>query len=125
MIVWVTLSIVRDDLRVGLEQALARDHPHQLLGQVHVGRLERAGLDDAEVRLGRLAALGARPELKVSWKEVSLTFSRPFRVGEVGERDLAEGVGLAVGEAGEDDAGRVDLDAAQAAGRLAVRVDAC
>src|ERR1700728_2352600 len=42
----------RDDLRVGVEGPLRRDHVDQLRGQVDVGTLEGAGLDAAEARRG-------------------------------------------------------------------------
>src|SRR5580658_1202778 len=40
----------RDDLRIGVECALRRDHIHQLRGQIHVGAFQRAGLNAAESR---------------------------------------------------------------------------
>ena len=108
-----------DRLRVGLVDALRRDHVDQLGGEVDVRFLDRPGLQDAQVARARSADErsarfeGLRPG-------VAAERLQPLRVAEARDLDLPRGTRLAVRVARVDDAVGLDLRADQLARRIAV-----
>src|SRR5690606_3997252 len=109
----------RDHLRIRLEVALRGDHVDELLRDIHVRGFERARLNQSEARITGLAAHGLTRRERLRPHRVSKLL-QPLWVREVRDRHLAERLRATVREARLNDAGRIDVDADQASGRIAV-----
>ena len=113
------LAVGLDRLGVGLEVALRDDQVDEFVGQLDVGAFERPRLDRAEPLRARLS--DEQRARRAGLRPVGVAERlQPLRVGDVGERDLAERLRLAVGEARLDETGTIDGDAVESTRRKAV-----